>query len=145
MNSIKVIAVFDVGKTNKKLVLFDEQYKLVYEESKQLDEIRDEDGFACEDVDALTQWVEDSFDRLLNQKKFEIKAVNFSAYGASFVYLDDELNLVPPLYNYLKPYPAELQKKFYSDYGGECVVARQTASPVLGNLNSGMQLYRLKY
>src|SRR5687768_5440399 len=145
MNLIKVIAVFDVGKTNKKLVLFDEQYKLVYEENKQLEEVSDEDGFACEDVLALTQWIKDSFDRLLNKKQFDIKAVNFSAYGASFVYLDDELNVIPPLYNYLKPYPAGLQKKFYNDYGGETIVARQTASPVLGNLNSGMQLYRLKH
>jgi len=145
MNPTKVIAIFDVGKTNKKLVLFDEQYKLVHEENKQLDEIKDEEGFACEDVLALTQWVKDSFDRLLLEKQFDIKAINFSAYGASFVYLDSELNVIPPLYNYLKPYSQELQKKFYKDYGGETIVARQTASPVLGNLNSGMQLYRLKY
>ncbi|HKO79096.1 MAG TPA: FGGY family carbohydrate kinase, partial [Chitinophagaceae bacterium] len=145
MSTTKVIAIFDVGKTNKKLLLFDEQYKLVYEESKQLEEIADEDGFACEDVMALTDWVKNSFKRLLKEKQFEVKAVNFSAYGASFVYLDEELNVVPPLYNYLKPYSPELQKKFYNDYGGEHVVARQTASPVLGNLNSGMQLYRLKY
>lgn len=145
MNSTKIIAIFDVGKTNKKLVLFDEQYKLVYEENKQLAETNDEDGFACEDVIALTKWVKSSFDQLLAQKKFDIKAVNFCAYGASFVYLDEELNVMPPLYNYLKLYPPELQKKFYDDYGGESFIARQTASPILGNLNSGMQLYRLKY
>ena len=145
MNRIPVIAIFDIGKTNKKLLLFDEQYKFVYEESKQLEETTDEDGFACEDVKALTQWVKGSFELLLNEKQFDIKAVNFSAYGASFVYLDDELNVIPPLYNYLKPFSTELQKKFYNDYGGESPFARQTASPVLGNLNSGMQLYRLKY
>ena len=72
MNPTKVIAIFDVGKTNKKLLLFDEQYKLVYEESKQLDEITDEDGFACEDVMALTQWMKDSFSKLLREKKFDI-------------------------------------------------------------------------
>jgi sugar (pentulose or hexulose) kinase len=145
MNKIPVIAIFDIGKTNKKLLLFDEQYNLLYEESKQLEEINDEDAFACDDILQLTQWVKDSFDRLLKKRQFNIKAVNFSAYGASFVYLDDDLKVTLPLYNYLKPYPAELQKKFYRDYGGEHLVARQTASPVLGSLNSGMQLYRLKY
>jgi sugar (pentulose or hexulose) kinase len=49
------------------------------------------------------------------------------------------------LYNYLKPFDPQLQKQFYETYGGESQVAKQTASPVLGNLNSGMQLYRLKY
>ena len=97
MSLIKAIAIFDVGKTNKKLVLFDEQYKLVYEENKQLDEITDEDGFACEDVQALTQCVKGSFDKLISEKQFDIKAVNFSAYGASFVYLDDDLAVIPPL------------------------------------------------
>jgi sugar (pentulose or hexulose) kinase len=145
MNPTKVIAIFDVGKTNKKALLFDEHYKLVYEESKPFEEITDEDGFPCEDVVALTQWVKDCFAKLITEKNFEILAVNFSAYGASFVYLDNELKVTLPLYNYLKPYSPELQKKFYDDHGGECIVARQTASPVLGNLNSGMQLYRLKY
>ena len=31
MASIPVIAIFDVGKTNKKLFLCDSQYKIVYE------------------------------------------------------------------------------------------------------------------
>ena len=49
------------------------------------------------------------------------------------------------MYNYLKPYALQLQQQFYQTYGGESLLAKQTASPVLGNLNSGMQLYRLKY
>ena len=145
MKKTPVIAIFDVGKTNKKVLLFDEQYHLVFDETRQLEETKDEDGFPCEDVAALTQWVKDSFQRLLSDEQFDVKAVNFTAYGASFVYLDDELNVIPPLYNYLKPYPPALKKKFYQDYGSECRVARETASPVLDNLNSGMQVYRLKY
>ena len=145
MKRTAVIAIFDVGKTNKKLLLFDEQYKIVHEESRPLPEIRDEDGFACEDVEALTSWVKDSFGSVTADERFDIKAVNFSAYGASFVYLDEEGKVFLPLYNYLKPFPKTLQNKFYTTYGGESLVAKQTASPVLGNLNSGMQLYRLKY
>jgi len=145
MNTTSVIAIFDVGKTNKKLLLFDEHYQLVQEQSRQFAEITDEDGFACEDVQALTKWVKDSFAALLQDERFIVKAVNFSAYGASFVYLDDALHVCLPLYNYLKPDVPQLQKQFYDTYGGESKVAKQTASPVLGNLNSGMQLYRLKY
>ena len=145
MSKIPVIAIFDVGKTNKKLLLFDEQYKVVHEESTQLKETEDEDGFPCEDVFALTEWIRNSFSQIQNDKRFEIKAVNFSGYGASFVYLDENKNVIPPLYNYLKPYPQPLLKKFYDDYGGESQFSKITASPILGNLNSGMQLYRLKY
>jgi len=142
---LPAILIFDVGKTNKKVLLFDEQYKLIHEESTQLEEIMDQDGFPCEDVNALAIWMQQKFSEILLRKDVDIKAVNFSAYGASFVHLDENLNIAAPLYNYLKPYPENLKKRFYDRYGGEDRIARETASPVLGSLNSGMQLYLLKY
>jgi sugar (pentulose or hexulose) kinase len=75
----------------------------------------------------------------------DIRALNFSAYGASFVHIGHDGHPVTGLYNYLKPFPEDLKKKFYDDYGGEMNVSLTTASPVLGNLNSGMQLYWLKH
>jgi sugar (pentulose or hexulose) kinase len=145
MAATPVILIFDVGKTNKKVLLFDEQYHIVFEASTQLAETTDEDGFPCEDVNALTDWLKNSLTAVLSDEKYKVKAINFSAYGASFVLIGEKGQVIPPLSNYLKPYSPELQKKFYTTYGGESQVAKQTASPVLGNLNSGMQLYRLKY
>ncbi len=144
MEAIPVILIFDVGKTNKKILLFDEHYRLVFEESVQFVETTDEDGFACEEINELTSWVKSSFLKMLALKEFKIKAVNFSAYGASFVYVDQDLKPVLPLYNYLKPYPSELLESFYKKYGSKSEFSKRTASPVLGSLNSGMQLYRLK-
>lgn len=140
-----VIAIIDVGKTNKKLFLFDEDYRIVYERSARFSETEDEDGFPCENIESLRLALFDSLRDVFRKKEFNIKAVNFTTYGASFVYIDDEGNAIAPLYNYLKPYPEELQKKFYDTYGGEKEFSLRTASPVLGNLNSGMQIYRIKY
>ena len=145
MKPIPVIAIFDVGKTNKKLFLFDEHYHIVYEKTLQFTETVDEDGDPCENLEALTAWGRDSLKELIAIKEFDIVALNFSAYGASFVHIGEDGKPVAPLYNYLKPFPEDLKKKFYDDYGGEIPVSMITASPVLGNLNSGMQLYRLKY
>ncbi len=145
MTRQSVILIFDVGKTNKKILLFDDHYRLVFEDSTRLQEITDEDGFPCEDIDALTDWIRTSFERMLADERFDIRAVNFSAYGASFVYLDENKVPILPLYNYLKPYPENLKRKFYDQYGGEPEFSKKTASPVLGSLNSGMQLYRIKY
>lgn len=139
------IAIFDVGKTNKKLLLFDEQYQLVFERIARFNETEDEDGFPCENLDSLRSAVGDSLQEAINDQRFTVTAVNFSAYGASFVYLDDKGRETAPLYNYLKPYPPHLLQQFYNTYGGEETVARQTASPVLGNLNSGMQLYHIRH
>ncbi len=41
MNKIPVIAIFDVGKINKKLLLYNEQYELVHEDSRPMDELTD--------------------------------------------------------------------------------------------------------
>ena len=139
------IAIFDIGKTNKKVFLFDEEYKIRVEKSVQLTEIKDEDDFPCEDINALIKWVKDSFHELSMLSEYEIIAVNISAHGASFVHIDEHDNPVAPLYNYLKPYPDDLKKKFYARYGEEKEFSRIMASPVLGNLNSGMQLYWLKH
>ncbi|OQP63619.1 FGGY-family carbohydrate kinase [Niastella populi] len=145
MSRTPVIAIFDIGKTNKKLFLFDEQYNIVLEKSEQFAEITDEDGDACENLAALTQWVLTCLHDVFHDNKYQVRALNFSTYGASFVHIDKEGKTVAPLYNYLKPYPAALQEGFYKKYGGEISFSIHTASPILGNLNSGMQLYRLKH
>lgn len=145
MSAIPVIAIFDVGKTNKKLFLFDDNYRIVYEKSARFIETVDEEGFPCENLESLRLSVFDSLSEVFRLKEYRVKAVNFSAYGASFVYLDETGKCVTPLYNYLKPFPEELAKDFYARYGGEETFSTETASPILGNLNSGLQLYRLKH
>jgi sugar (pentulose or hexulose) kinase len=143
--SSSVIAVFDIGKTNKKVFLIDEHYKIVYEKSAQFAETTDEDGDACEDVALLATWLQKSLNEVLQLPGFDVKAINFSAYGASFVHINAAGEVIAPLYNYLKPYPQELQQAFYGEYGNAATISAATASPVLGHLNSGMLLYRLKY
>lgn len=140
-----VIAIFDVGKTNKKLFLFDENYQIVFERSARFAETVDEDGFPCESLESIRLSVFDSLMEVLRLKEFKVKSINFSTYGASFVYLDKAGRPLAPLYNYLKPYPEALKEQFYSSWGGEDNFSFCTASPVLGSLNSGMQLYRIKY
>ena len=145
MASTPVIAIFDVGKTNKKLFLFDRHYRIVYEKTAKFIETVDEDGDSCENIESLRLSVFDSLREVFRMKEFSIRAINFSTYGASFVYIDEKGNPLTPLYNYLKKYPEYLSKQFYETYGGERSFSNLTASPVLGSLNSGMQLYRIKY
>jgi len=144
MPARSVIVLFDIGKTNKKVFLLDEHYKIVWEQSQSFEETGDEDNDPCENVEKLTEWVKSSYAEALALEDFDIRAVNFSAYGASFVHIGRDGKPVAPLYNYLKPYPEALKKKFYDTYGGEVTFSMLTASPVLGSLNSGMQLYRIK-
>ena len=142
---MNAIAIFDIGKTNKKLFLFDERYQIVWEKSEQFVEISDEDGDLCEDLNRLITWVKASLAEVLALPEFDVQAVNFSTYGASLVNIDRAGQPIGPLVNYLKAYPTSLLQRFFEDYGPETDLTRQTASPLLGSLNSGLQVYRLKH
>ena len=142
---MKVTLIFDIGKTNKKIFLFDEDFRVVHQEYKQFQEILDDDGFPSENLGQLSSWIIESTTKLLKNPKYEVQAINFSAYGASMVHLDKNNKIISSFYNYLKPFPEDLRHQFFEKYYGETNFSLITRSPSMGFLNSGLQLYYLKY
>lgn len=140
-----VTAIFDIGKTNKKFFLFDSAFREVHRVYSRFEETKDDDGDACDDLQRLTKWMRDTFAEALADPRFNIRRLNFSTYGASFVHIDEGGKPVTPLYNYLKPMPEGMLQPFMEQYGPSAAWQAQTASPLMGMLNSGLQLYLLKY
>ncbi|QPH38550.1 FGGY family carbohydrate kinase [Pedobacter endophyticus] len=141
---MNVIAVFDIGKTNKKVLLFDRDFNVVYVNAMRFEETLDEDDFPCEDLEAIETWVQDEVKAIQEKQVFFIKAINFSTHGAALVYLNKDGKRITPLYNYLKPLTVNVAP-FYQANGGIEEFSRKTASPAYGMLNSGLQLYWLKH
>ncbi|MEI2721999.1 MAG: FGGY family carbohydrate kinase [Verrucomicrobiota bacterium] len=140
----KVIAIFDVGKTNKKLLLFDYRLNLVMEQETRVAEIVDDDGFECHDIEKVEKWIRESILKLVHSEKYELTAINFATYGATIVYLDAQGKRIGPVYNYLRPIDEKIPERLYRRYGGQDEFCRRTASPALGMLNSGIQILWLK-
>jgi sugar (pentulose or hexulose) kinase len=140
----KVIAIFDVGKTNKKLLLFDYNLRLLLEQEIRLPEKYDDDGFECDNIELIEKWVIESIAGLIHSEKYDLMALNFATYGATIVYLDAEGRRLTPVYNYLKPVDEKIPERLYRRYGGQDEFCRRTASPALGMLNSGIQILWLK-
>jgi sugar (pentulose or hexulose) kinase len=134
-----VIAIYDIGKTNKKIILFNEDFKIVSEIEQKFAEILDDDGFECDDIEHIELWIKESLTRLVHSDKFDLKAINFTTYGATLVYLDENGERVTSVYNYLKPMDEKIPENLYKRYGGRDEFCRRTASPALGMLNSGLQ------
>ena len=139
-----IIAVFDIGKTNKKLILFNESLKIVSETEEKFTEIKDDDGFDCDDIEQIEKWIKESVIKLVHSDVYDLKAVNFSTHGATLVYLDADGKRITPVYNYLKPIDERIPESIYKRHGGRDEFCRRTASPALGMLNSGMQILWLK-
>jgi sugar (pentulose or hexulose) kinase len=144
MKKTPVTVNFDIGKTNKKVLAFDEDFRVVYNDNIRFGEITDEDGFPCENLQALENFMFDSL-HAVSVRGLDIRAVNFSAYGSGLVYIGDDGKPLTPLYNYLKPYPAELKKQFFEAHGTESLLNKKSAAKIEGSLNAGLQIYRLKY
>lgn len=141
----KTTLIFDIGKTNKKLLLFGQNRELLYQEEIVFDEITDEDGFPCDDIVQIENWVITKVKALVNSTGYDIEAINFATYGATLVYLDQNGKRLTPVYNYLKPLGNGIDTNLYEKYGGEQEFLRKTASPALKMLNSGLQILNLKH
>jgi hypothetical protein len=141
---IPVIAIFDIGKTNKKLLLFDEKLRLISESEERFQTARDEDGFECDNFELIEIWIKSSLLKLVRSDKYDLRGINFTTYGASIVYLDGQGRRLTPVYNYLKPLEPAIADDLYNRYGGKEEFCRKTASPALGMLNSGLQILWLK-
>lgn len=135
--------VFDVGKTHKKVFVFDTDYRVLYQDSIMLPEVQDEEGDACDDLETIVAWMKGRFQELLETSEYNIQKVNFTSYGASWVHIDEYGVALTALYNYLKPFPDTLKEQLCQDHDW-ARIACETGSPYAGMLNSALQLYWLK-
>ena len=140
----RVIAVFDIGKTNKKIILFNDKMKILYESEQKFPEVKDDDGYECDDLEQIEKWIKSTIKKLVQSDKYDLTDINFTTYGATLVCLDKEGRRVTPAYNYLRTIDERIPESIYKRHGGRDEFCRRTASPALGMLNSGMQLLWLK-
>ena len=124
-----VTAIFDVGKTNKKLILFNEDLKIISVKEEKFAEITDDDGFECDDIELIEEWIKESVTSLAGSSEYELKKINFTTYGATLVYLDSEGMRLTPVYNYLKQVDERISENLYKRFGGRDEFCRRTASP----------------
>ncbi len=142
---IEVVAVFDIGKTNKKVLLFDNRFQIVLQHEERFPLVKDEDGFECDDIDSIILWIVGFINKITTQKEYKLVGVNFSTYGASLVFLDKNGKRLTPVYNYLKKIDPSISQSLFDNYGGKVEFCRKTASPALDYLlNSGIQILWLK-
>ena len=92
MKKIKVTAVFDIGKTNKKFFLFDQSFREVHKEYIRFEEVEDEDGHPTENLLALQKWLKDVFHSILDANEYDVKAINFSTMSSEILIVSCQLS-----------------------------------------------------
>ena len=89
--------IFDIGKTNKKAFVFDQDYRELHKIYVQFEEQQDEEGFLCDDLGSIQSWIHETVNTVLPDPNFDIRAINFSSYGASLVHIDIDGKHITPL------------------------------------------------
>jgi L-fuculokinase len=129
----KDIAVLDIGKTNKKLLIFDHQLNLIDSVYETFEEFH-QDGFIVEPIEAAMDWF---FARLKDMtKKYDIGAVSTAAHGGTFVCLDSGGVPVLPVFSYTTDPGPDFHDRFNRRFGDVAHMQATTTTPDMPGLGS---------
>ena len=135
-------AVIDIGKTNKKVVLYDDAMRLVSIRKREIETILVE-GFDVEDVETAIQWFLEQLGELASLHTIE--GIAITTHGASLVCLDkDGQPSVPPV-AYTNEVDDGVHQGFWAAMGDPKEVQRQSATTEIKPLvNNAKLLWFLK-
>jgi sugar (pentulose or hexulose) kinase len=139
------IAVLDIGKTNKKILIYDAQLQIVHEEFERIPEIEEGDCL-LDDVESLKAWITDIFSKLSG--RFNIKVIATSAHGATYSVVDDQANHVIPQVAYNTDPGDDFHQEFYKKCGDPVELQKSLATPnfnLLINPAKGIFFSQKKY
>ena len=120
------IAVLDIGKTNKKILVFNEDLEIIEEKFTRIPEI-EEDGILYDNVDSLKAWILNTLGSLA--ESYNIKVVSTSAHGATYSFVDENIESVVPQIAYNTDPGEDLHNEFYERCGDPLELQKSTATP----------------
>lgn len=135
------VAVLDVGKTNKKVILYTREFQALAEERTTI-EPKDLNGLEVEDTEALLTWFRSALKKL--SAKAEIRAISITTHGATIALLDESGQLALPVVSYSAAKGADIQEEFYETFGDRATLHKATCTPDVGFANMGKVLYYVK-
>jgi hypothetical protein len=94
LNFTDVIAVFDIGRTWKRFMLFDRSLNPVHTEERIIAEARDEQGQPCEDIPAITAWMEACLKGVEGSSLYRFAGLNLAAGDEALPKLEKALKAI---------------------------------------------------
>ncbi len=139
------IAVIDIGKTHKKILIYDPQLRIVDTEFIRIPEIV-EDDVLYDDLEELKKWILQTLSAF--STRYNIKVISTSAHGATYTLVDDTGESVVPQVAYNTDPGDDFHLKFYELCGDAVELQKSTATPnfnLLINPAKGIYFSQLKF
>lgn len=120
------VAVIDIGKTNKKVHVYDDALELVDSRSKTFDSV-ERDGIPWVPSEAVEEWLLDTLSQL--GSRYAIRLVSIATHGATIACVGDDGELAIPVIDYTYEPGESFQDDFYTRCGTPDDLQRTTATP----------------
>lgn len=141
------VAVIDIGKTNKKVALYDRQLHQIAFRQQVFAASAGADGILVEPVAAMWEWFGRTLGELYREQPFQ--AISVTTHGATIACLDTEGTLALPVVAYDNDLgeagQAELDRAFDELVGDRTALQAETGTcdmPLLVNPAKALQQYR---
>lgn len=133
------IAVFDIGKTNKKLLIYDRELNVLDSAFSSIPTRREGD-LELEDVEGIEAWFRE---RLRERARaYNIRVISVATHGATFVCVGDDGTPAVPVVSYTHEPGDGFHEEFYRVHGARDDLQRATATLELKALiNPAQGLY----
>ncbi len=136
------VAVIDVGKTNKKIHIYDESLSLIDSRSRSFDSVERE-GLLVFPSEAIEEWLFDNLGDLASRVGFDLVAI--TTHGATITAVREDGTLALPIIDYTYEPGDEFHEEFYRLYGAPDDLQQSTASlPLPGLLNVAQTIHFFK-
>ena len=133
--------VLDIGKTNKKILVYDTSLKLLQSKSIEIGVVKSKD-IELEDVDTLLKWLAKEVSAISNL--YRIKTISVSGHGGAFALLNKNDELCFPVMSYTSKMEDAFLEDFTAEYGSPEKLLQETGTPDFGFVNVGKGLHFLK-
>ncbi len=138
----KAAAVFDVGKTNKKLIILDEHLNELDSVYRNFESV-DRGDYAEEPLHEIESWFLQELKRFAAE--YDIRSIAVTTHGAAFVCLDEDGRPCMPVIDYTTEPGEDFHRDFYREAGDKNELQIETATLELKALvNPAKGIYYLK-
>ena len=136
------VAVIDVGKTNKKIHIYDESLSLIDSRSRSFESV-EQDGLLCIPSEAIEEWLLQNLGDLADRHGFDLIAI--TTHGATIAAVQQNGDLALPIIDYTWEPGDEFHDEFYAQFGHPNELQKTTASlPLPGLLNTAQAIHFFK-